>query len=75
MSREHIDYEAEADKRNWWLNNTGGAVYGNLTVRDYFAAAAMRGMLASVGTNDEHVDKLVKSAYIKADAMMKERNK
>ena len=74
-TRKHIDYEAEQDKRNWWLNNTGGAAADGLTVRDYFAASAMQGMMASFGTKDEHVEALVKSAYIKADAMMKERAK
>ena len=72
---EHINYKFEAKRREWWLNNTGGTAHDGLTVRDYFAAAAMQGMMASVGTKDEHVDLLVKSAYIKADAMMKERAK
>lgn len=38
---KHIDYEQEQDKRNWWLNNTGGAAADNLTVRDYFAAKVL----------------------------------
>ena len=72
---EHIDYDKEAKLRVWHLNKTGGAAADGLTVRDYFAAKAMQGMMASFGTKDEHVEALVKSAYIKADAMMKEREK
>ena len=74
-TKKHIDYDKEAEFRVWWLNKTGGTAAEGLTVRDYFAASAMKGMMASFGTKDEHVEALVKSAYIKADAMMKERAK
>ena len=67
-----IDYEVESAKRGNWLDITGGT---SVTLLDYFAAAAMQGMMASFGTKDEHVDLLVKSAFIKAEAMLAERNK
>ena len=70
-----IDYEVESTKRLNWLDITGGSAKDSLTVLDYFAAAAMQGMMASFGTKDEHVDLLVKSAFIKAEAMLAERNK
>jgi len=50
-----------------------------MDLRDYFAAKALQGLLASSDVNQERfgatgfVDNLVKSAYIYADAMMKER--
>lgn len=44
-----------------------------MTLRDYFAAKAMQGLLA--GTNTSDVAMIVRDAYKMADAMMKERNK
>ena len=70
-----IDYEEENIKRVTALELTGGPAHGGLTVLDWFAGKALQGMMASVGTSDEHVDKLVQSAYIKAEAMLAERNK
>jgi len=64
----HINYELEADKRTWWLNNTGGAVKENLTVRDYFAAKAMIGLEGEGGA-----EYCATWAYRMADAMMKAR--
>ncbi len=60
---------------------TGGSMFatGNtftdqgITVRDFFAAAALQGMLANCAgeySDEEHV----KAAYDLADTMMKERN-
>jgi hypothetical protein len=43
-----------------------------MDLRDYFAAKALQGLLA---TNDNAVIDIVESAYIYADAMMKEREK
>jgi len=70
-----VDFDKYREQSLLDMDRTGGAAAGGLTVRDYFAAAAMRGMMSAVGTSDEHVDKLVKSAFIKADAMMRERDK
>ena len=73
---QHIDYDEEAKKRVWWLNNTGGAARDGLTVRDYFAAKAVEGvcalMLKEIRYNH---DLLAADAYALADAMMKERAK
>jgi hypothetical protein len=49
--------------------------YGGMTLRDYFAAKAMQGMLACQvhPASDEHM--LSRDAYTVADAMIKARGK
>ena len=42
-----------------------------MTLRDYFAAKAMQGLLKEFGWND---DSLAKQSYEVADAMLKARN-
>jgi hypothetical protein len=44
-----------------------------MTLRDYFAAKAMQGMLSENSGIRYPTDELVKFAYKVADAMMKER--
>ena len=44
---------------------------GGMTLRDYFAAKAMQGLLAGTSTNDGL--KIVRDAYALADAMLKAR--
>lgn len=47
---------------------------GGMTLRDYFAAAALQGMLAAddrVGCEDDHA----RYSYLHADAMLRARNK
>ena len=60
--------------RNVWRQYHSG-----MELRDYFAAAAMEGLLASQGTSGGEWttdDKTVaKAAYTQADAMMKQRKK
>ena len=48
-----------------------------MTLRDYFAARAMQGMLsgASSDLNAEFYQRVVTKAYSLADAMLKEREK
>ena len=46
-----------------------------LSIRDYFAAKAMQGMIASYGYLRSEVDVMAESAYDCADAMLKEREK
>jgi hypothetical protein len=47
-----------------------------MTLRDYFAAKAMQGMLANdIECGPEQVPIIVASAYILADAMIQERSK
>ena len=48
---------------------------GGLSIRDYFAAKAMQGMIAAVGYHRGEVDFMAESAYDCADAMLKERAK
>ena len=81
-TKKHIDYEEENARRNWWLNKTGGQASAGLTVRDYFAAKAMQGLLASPRSPNagnpaaDVTDALVADiSYKVADAMMKERAK
>jgi len=45
-----------------------------MTLRDYFAAKAMQGLVAGdIEPKPENVPRIVKSAYIMADEMMKAR--
>ena len=46
-----------------------------ISIRDYFAAKAMQGMIASYGYLRSEVDVIAESAYDCADAMRKERCK
>ena len=48
---------------------------GGISIRDYFAAKAMQGMIAAVGYHRGEVDFMAESAYDCADAMLKERCK
>ena len=72
---QHIDYEEENARRNWWLNNTGGAARDGLTVRDYFAAEAMQVYLTATMGQLVDATNVAENAYLIADAMMKERAK
>lgn len=52
--------------------------YRGMTLRDYFAAKAMQGVIAStqgigLEVNEKHIKIVVKKAYMYADAMLKER--
>ena len=48
---------------------------GGLSIRDYFAAKALQGMIAAVGYHRGEVDFMAESAYDCADAMLLERSK
>lgn len=50
--------------------------FGGMTLRDYFAAAALQGLCALPGQEDDDIDyiqELPKSAYKYADEMLKAR--
>ena len=49
--------------------------YGGMTIRDYFAAAAMQGVLSNSSTkfNEGWMKSLAKGAYEIADAMLEAR--
>jgi hypothetical protein len=56
-----------------WMERTGGFAK-DMTLRDYFAAKAMQGMLANqhpYQASDEHM--FARDAYTLADAMLKAR--
>jgi len=49
-------------------------VYGGMTLRDYFAAKALQGMIAAdYNLAPEYVPSIAASAYVLADAMLAER--
>lgn len=50
-------------------------LFDGMTLRDYFAAKAMQGMIASYGYLRSEVDVMAESAYDCADAMLLERTK
>ena len=50
----------------------GFMTFPGMTLRDYFAAAAMQGMLASPD-GDRHIERYAASAYQIADAMLAAR--
>jgi hypothetical protein len=48
--------------------------YRGMTLRDYFAAKAMQGMLsACTGWSEAGIERLAKCSYMTADAMLKAR--
>ena len=53
------------------LSNGGAYVEGGMTLRDYFAAKALQGLLASNVKDTK--DKFAKNAYEMADVMLKAR--
>jgi hypothetical protein len=52
----------------------GGPASGGMSLRDYFAAAAMQGMLASPD-GDGHIERYAVGAYQIADAMIAARER
>ena len=63
----------QTDEQSGQLVNGWGSE--GMTLRDYFAAKAMQGMIAAVGYHRGEVDFMAESAYDCADAMLKERAK
>ena len=59
------------------MNQNGEIVHksgnGGMSLRDYFAAAALTGLLSSPLLAENEVHVLAKEAYATADAMMKAR--
>jgi len=57
-------------------DHTGMMINMGMSLRDYFAAQAMQGMLAAcTGWTDADQDRLARTGYRMADEMMKERQK
>jgi hypothetical protein len=52
------------------ISNFGAHVEGGMTLRDYFAAKAMQGLIASGSTNAQEIGQ---ASFIVADAMLKAR--
>jgi hypothetical protein len=56
------------------VNTNDGYIHQGMSLRDYFAAKAMQGLLASgIECGPDDVASVVASAYILADAMLKAR--
>jgi len=56
------------------VNTNDGYIHQGMTLRDYFAAKAMQGLVASdIELGPDQVPHIVDSAYIIADAMLKAR--
>ena len=56
------------------MNAFPDADYRGMTLRDYFAAKAMQGMLsACTGWSEAGIERLAKCSYMTADAMLKQR--
>ena len=54
--------------------NGWGHPFQGMTLRDYFAAQAMQGMLAAcTGWSDAYQERMAKTSYMMADQMLKER--
>ena len=49
--------------------------YFGMTLRDYFAAQAMQGLLSTVKDENWHTDEVVSIAYEVADEMIKQGDK
>jgi hypothetical protein len=47
----------------------------SMTLRDYFAAKAMQGMVGREVSDPSRIEKYAENAYFVADAMMEARNK
>ena len=50
-----------------------GSGYAGMNLRDYFAAAALQGMMAEYDPEDELENHIAKWSYKAADAMLKAR--
>lgn len=67
-----IDDEPQAFPGN--LSETSLFISG-MTLRDYFAAKAMSGWLASFDTNTVNIEQLATFSFAVAEAMMEARNR
>ena len=53
--------------------NSKGALHGGMTLRDYFAAKAMQGLLSADSELNLDEYGIAKYAYLQADAMLAQR--
>ena len=57
-------------------DHTGTMINMGMSLRDYFAAHAMQGMLAAcTGWSDAYQERMAKTSYMMADQMLIERQK
>lgn len=66
-----IELPITMDQPDGWMEKTGGYAK-DMTLRDYFAAKAMSGLLERVRTNTLVIpEKVAEDAYAVADQMLK----
>lgn len=61
-------FPAYGDGSETWIND-------GMTLRDYFAAKAMQGLISNPGFDGSETKAVGVTAYAVADLMLKERNK
>jgi hypothetical protein len=59
----------------FWCDSNGMANFQGMTLRDYFAAKAMQGMLSASNPILTKIADIAEGAYEIADAMLAERSK
>ncbi|MFP1879746.1 hypothetical protein [Lonsdalea quercina] len=62
-------------REDYQCNGGFGLGQEGVSLRDYFAARAMQGILSNPGLNIDAVKRVVRDAYKVADAMLEARNK
>ena len=67
-----VDFDKDRDANLSAFERTGGAANGGLTVRDYFAAAALQGLLGNGSLRGE-MEHFVADAWGFAELMMQGR--
>lgn len=61
---------------NEWMDAEGNMRLihqGGMTLRDYFAAAALQGMMSNAGYNNSNSTTIVAAAWLMADTMVIQR--
>ena len=69
-----VDFDSGREERMRDHLLTGGPAHGGVTVRDYFAAKALQGLLANSSLRGK-MDNFVADAWCFAELMMRQRNK
>ena len=73
-----VDFQRYREVSLQEMLKTGGSAHGGLTVRDYFAAMAMQGLVTASGDQGsvDYDDAIVsENAYSLADSMLAQREK
>lgn len=63
------------ENENGWGNYSVGTSNDGMSLRDWYAGEAMKGMLSNPTNDDTDIPTLARKSYQCADAMLKEREK